>query len=174
MRPGHLKSYPVRQTNNPLRRTVGPGLGGFGKGAMVPPPSAVPVGPAIFEEGEWVCQGPEPQAEVDGYWSCCPSGWKKAPFGEMRPCKGEDNLLTCGSIPDGLDISQVKCCVDRREWISVNDTCGLLPGKEGPIRAEDILASDLEFEREPVVTPKMLIAGGFVAVTLIGLAILAR
>jgi len=171
-RPGYLRSIPLRQPRRPFQ-----GLGSFGKGAMVPPPSAVPVGPAVFNNGKWTCEGAEPPAEADGYWVCCPSGWKKAPFGDSNPCKGEDDLVACGPVPDGMEIPQVKCCAEQKRWALVSgpgvDPCAL-PGQRGPLTSEDILAPELEFEREPVVTPKMMIAGGIVAVTLIGLAFLAR
>lgn len=172
MRPGYLKSIPLKQPKRSFR-----GLAGFGKGAMVPPPSAVPVGPAVFSDGKWVCEGPKPQAEVDGYWACCPSGWKKAPFGDPNPCKGEEQLSSCGPLPEGMDASQVKCCIDKKEWAAISDPsidpCGL-PGQQGPLTAEDILAPELEIEREPIITPKLMMIGGVVAITLLGLAFLAR
>jgi hypothetical protein len=179
MRPGYLRSASYMKNKNtakPFR-----GLGGFGKGAMVPPPSATPstaAGPATYQGGKWVCQGVEPQPEADGYWTCCPSGWKKTPFSDNVPCKGEEGLVTCGPLPEGMDPAQTKCCVDQRQWTAISDPsadpCSLIKGRQGPITSEDILAPELEIEREPVITPKMMIAGGIVAVTLIGLALLAR
>lgn len=171
MRPGYLRSVPQRQPRNLFR-----GLGGFGKGAMVPPPSAVPIGPAVFENGKWICEGPKPQAEPDGMWTCCPSGWKKAPFGEQNPCKGEEDLLICGTLPEGMEASQVKCCADQKRWAVVSggaDPCGL-PGQQGPLTSDDILAPELEIEREPILSPKLMLVGGVVVVTLLGLAFLAR
>ena len=165
MRPGYLRSIPQRQYKKPFR-----GLSGFGKGAMVPPPSAVPVGPAVFEKGQWVCEGPKPQAEADGFWTCCPSGWKKAPFGEQNPCKGEEDQMICGPIPEGMDVTQVKCCSNQKQWAPTCD----LPEQQGPLTSEDILAPELEIEREPIITPKLMVIGGVVAITLLGLAFLAR
>lgn len=174
MRPGYLSSIPVRQAKKNFR-----GLGAFGKGVMLPPPGP-PTGPAIFSNGKWNCEGAEPPQEVDGYWACCPSGWKKVPFTQTKPCIGNDlDLMTCGPIPDGMDETQVKCCLDQRRWAILGsdgkDPCAL-PGQSGPIlTSEDILAPELEFDRdEPLITPVMMVAGGAVFVTLIGLALLAR
>lgn len=142
---------------------------------MVPPPAVIPTGPAVYENGTWVCEGPEPPAEVDGYWSCCPSGWKKFRFGDTRPCPDEQDLIKCGPRPDGMDASSTKCCVDGR-WAIVGqpgvDPCAL-PGQV-ILTPDEILAPELELEREPVITPMMMLAGGAVAITLIGLAFLAR
>lgn len=175
MRPGYLRSTPVRTSKRAFQ-----GLGAFGKGMMVPPPSPVPTGPAVFQDGRWVCEGAEPPQEVDGYWACCPSGWKKNPFTQTKPCLGKDlDLQKCGPLPDGMDETQVKCCLEQKRWALISvpgvDPCAL-PGQQGPIlTAEDILAPELEFDRDaPLISPGMMIAGGAVFITLIGLAMLAR
>jgi len=175
MRPGYLRSVPIRQSR---KRPFSSSLGGFGKGMMAPPPSATSTGPAIYKDSKWVCDGPEPKAESDGYWTCCPAGWKKAPFGDKNPCKGDEGLMTCGPLPEGMDPAQSKCCDDQREWRQITDPnvdpCSLIKGHQGVVTSEDILAPELEVAREPIVTPKMMIAGGIVAVSLIALALLAR
>lgn len=76
-----------------------------------------------------------------------------------------------------MDESQVVCCLDQKRWTLVGpagtNPCGL-PGQTGSVTsAEDILATEIDTNVGPVVTPMMLVAGGVVFITLIGLTFVA-
>jgi hypothetical protein len=74
-----------------------------------------------------------------------------------------------------MDASSVKCCADGR-WAIIGepgtDPCAT-PGQIAPEDVE-ILAPEIEIRDEPLISPKLMLVGGAVAITLIGLAFLAR
>lgn len=151
------------------------GLGFFGKGVVAPPPGPPPA--AIFRAGQWVCDTAKPVAtDPNKYWHCCPSGWVQATHGDTQPCKGPDrDLLDCGPLPEGASTADAVCCPRIRQWVpktSTGDPCADAENQTGqaiPGRPETILAPDIEFQPEPLISPKFLMIGGLAA----GLVVIA-
>jgi len=164
MRPGYLRNS---QINSRRRKRFG-GLGAFGKGVMLPPP--VPPGPATFKDGMWTCPGTQPVSDAEGFYTCCPSGWVKVKYGDTEYCKGEDKELeTCGPRPEG-SMGTLTCDTRSRQWVTI----GQPVATSIPTTPEEILAPELDIEREPLVTPQLMLVGGAVFVSLIVLTLIAR
>lgn len=186
MRPGFLSDFEAARFGRIAPSRFGriapsyAALGGFGKGYMGPPGpgSVVTPGKAVYRDGNWICPGAKPKATKDQFYFCCPSGWKKANYGDQYPCKGADgdlrdeDLLSCGPMPE--DGSDVICCPSLGRWVNRP------PSGENPcpsarqatavtLTPGEILADPLaiDLREQPLVTPGLMIAiGGAMALGL--------
>lgn len=150
------------------------GFGAFGKGFIppLPPPVAAPT-PAKFRGGQWVCDDAKPPSDANSYYHCCPSGWTKVPFGDTRPCKGKDEELeTCGPLPEGAAPEEAVCCPRLKEWVladpSGGDPCPAAiaaAGRAVPGAPETILAPD-------IIVPQGGVGGGIFVMLGIGFVLL--
>jgi len=149
------------------------GFGAFGKG-FAPPPAGIKLNPAKFTGGQWVCDDPKPASDANNYYHCCPSGWTKVPFGDIRPCKGKDaGLVKCGPLPEGATPEEAVCCPRLKEWVpadpSGGDPCAAAiasAGRAMPGAPETILAPDIIVPREGVGGGIFVMLGiGFVVLT---------
>ncbi len=189
-RPGFLNGFKGITPRHKGHRGLGEspiGLGSFGKGVMAPPPGppGIPPGgqPPQFIEGKWQCSGSQPPSQADGYFFCCPEmGWTKVAFDDSRPCGDNYGQTKCGPLPEGATTADAVCCESITEWaprdIGGGDPClqaALLKsettGQAIPGVTETILVDDFIADREPLVSPTVMIAGILAVVILFGVTI---
>jgi hypothetical protein len=158
-------------------------FGAFGKGYYAPPPSTPKPIQADYRGGTWSCDNqPRPAEDVAGYYHCCPSGWTKVPFGDTRPCKGnERSLSVCGPLPEGATHAEAVCCENMKEWVPAGEGGGdpckaaaIASGKAVPGMMETMLAPEIIERADTLVTPTMMIVGGLAAAGVIGLTVFMK
>ena len=167
------------------------GFGFFGKGFVAPPPGpppGIPPGgaPPQFIEGKWQCSGTPPASEADGYYHCCPeTGWTKTGYDVTRPCGENYGMIKCGPLPEGASIADAVCCENLKEWVP-RDSSGADPcvqaallqsqqtGQAVPGVTQTILTDEVLLEREPLVSPILLLGGGLVMALLFVVTIIFK
>jgi len=144
------------------------GFGEFGKvkGAMTPPPIPPPT-TAMFKDGQWSCENsPQPQEDAVGSYFCCPSGWTRVKFGDINPCIKERGAYICGPLPDGASKDTAVCCEEIKEWVPKDpsgDSCikfAQASGRALPGVPEMILAPDIQIDRTPLISSRLMMIGG--------------
>jgi len=179
-RPGNLDG--LGYTPRHLHTNIG-GLGNFGKGFYMPPPSAPPPvsgKPAKYFDGKWQCEGNPPPNTATGYYHCCPVGWSLTNFEVTKPCGKDYGQTVCGPLPKEAKADEAVCCENLREWMPAtpgSDPCraaALASGKAVPSVTETMLAPDLVVEQGPLISPVVAIGGGLAVAALFIITIIFK
>ena len=125
-------------------------------------------------------------SEADGYYHCCPeTGWTKTGYDVTRPCGENYGMIKCGPLPEGASIADAVCCENLKEWVP-RDSSGADPcvqaallqsqqtGQAVPGVTQTILTDEVLLEREPLVSPILLLGGGLVMALLFVVTIIFK
>ncbi len=94
-------------------------------------------------------------------------------------------MIKCGPLPEGASIADAVCCENLKEWVP-RDSSGADPcvqaallqsqqtGQAVPGVTQTILTDEVLLEREPLVSPILLLGGGLVMALLFVVTIIFK